>query len=318
MTPTPTLLSKSPAQLTGKPMTAPAATAASTAFVQNPKPVKAQRVPKTLEDSSADYFKIMAFGHVSTGKTFIITSLLLAGQDVLVASTDTGGHGLSSVKQALKDMKREDLLSRCHYFELDTYDDVEDFVYSPQDFWPGIYDTDIDTIFFDGFSNFQQSQLDDKVMGFTPQTNAGDAREAGLWAGQQDWGAIKKGTLKIHNKFLQMKNEKTGKTYHKILTCLESKPKEDKTTGENKIAPMLQGAAAGLIEPAYDLIFRTRRKKVTEGGKAVMEYYYEMEGTDSKVMTKSRGLKVDPKMPGDFKALWSSICAQRGIPEGKR
>jgi hypothetical protein len=303
-------------------LTAPekkAVTAAEEAFITKPKPAKLTKAPKSLADEEIDYFKILMYGHSGTGKTLTVKDLLLSGLEVLVLSTDTGGHGLLSVSQALKELGRAELLRNCKFYEFTNYDEVEDFVFNPKSFYPEIFTShDFDVVFWDGFSNFQMSHIDDKVMSLTPSiTNAGEARDAGLWSNQQDWGQIKKATLKVHNKFLQLKNQETGKEWHKIVTSIENKAKEDKLTGEIQVAPLLQGAAASLIEPAYDLIFRTRSKKVTEGTEKKHKFLYELKGTE-KILAKTRGLVLPSVMDADFGKLWTDICTQRGVPTGKK
>ena len=305
---TPSLLSKSPAQLTGKPMTAPAATPASTSFITKPKTVAAKRAPKNLLESEDDYLKIMAYGPTGSGKTRIIVDLLEAGLTVLALSTDFGGNGFTSVQMELKRKNRADLLANCLFFEFSTYDEVEDFVFNPEGTWPEIYNNDIDAVFLDGFSGMQLCMLEDKVLG-----------KESLFLDQQGWGRMKTGTTRVLNNFLALKNKKTGKSWHKFVVCHENyKPKEDKISGESRIGPMLQGAGAAIMEMAFDLIFRTRKKRDTVDGKKVTKYTYELEGTDSKILTKARGLEVPPTMDANFGVLWKSICEQKGFSAGKR
>jgi hypothetical protein len=208
-------------------------------------------------------------------------------------------------------------LPNCFFFDLQTYDEVEEFVTNPEGFWPEIYSHDIDVIYFDGFSAFQQCLVSDKVLSMQAQgKNVGDAREAGLFANQQDWGAIRTASLQPLDKFLRMQNEKTGKAWNKILTCLETdtlKVSGNTENKETKIGPYIQGAAGRLMEPCFDLIIRTR-KKISAGN---IEYYYEL-GSSERVVTKSRGFKFGNKEPGDFGALWNSACQQKGISSGKR
>lgn len=297
----------------------PAATEAKNAFVNRPKPGKLRREPRSLADPADRAMKMLCYGPTGTGKTLIISDFLEAGLTVLALSVDFGGEGFTSVEAHLKDIGRPELLANCLAYDFATYDEVEEFLFNPTAMWPDIYEKDIDLVFLDGFSSFQMTLLDEKIMSFSPQgEKAGDAREAGLWSNQQDWGAVKKGTTKILDRFLRLKNEKTGKVWHKFVTCHEnSTPKLDKLTGETRVGPYLQGAGASLIEPSFDLIFRTRKKRVEESGKKVVKYLYELEGSDSRILTKTRGLHLPATADGDFLPLWKSICQQKGIPSGK-
>jgi AAA domain-containing protein len=309
MTPTPTSPLIKPPALTTKPTPpTPAAEAAKAAFTAKPRPARVKITPKTLADEDAGYIKILAYGHTGTGKTLMISGLLEAGLKVLAISTDFGGHGFTSVQQDLKDKGRADLLKNCTFFEFDAYDDLEDFVFNPTGVYPELWDVDYDVVFTDGFSGMQMCLLQTKILG----TDS-------LFLDQQGWGRVQSGTTKILGKILGMKNENNGHRPHKIVVCHENaKAKEDKVTGETRIGPLLQGAGASLIEMSFDIIFRTRKKRITENGKTFTKYYYEMAGTDNKILTKARGIKVEPTEPGDFGALWQKICLQKGFASGKR
>jgi len=207
-----------------------------------------------------------------------------------------------------------DLLTNCTAFDLSTYDEVEDFIFNTTKFYPEVWDTDWDVIFMDGFSGFQSTLLDEKVLSMSAGPNAGQARDAGLWADQQAWGQIKRGTTRTLDRFLRMKNERTGRVPHKFVTCHEnSKPKLDNLTGETRIGPLLQGAGASLIEPSFDLIGRTRRKRVDENGKKVLKYMYEFSSADGKALTKTRGFILPETAEANFLPIWQMICEQRGI-----
>jgi hypothetical protein len=318
---TSTLLTKSPTMTLGKPA-APTATAlaAQSNFVTKAKPVKASRQPKLLSDPSADYMKIMMYGGTATGKSLTLAGLLRAGHTVLAVSTDIGGEGFASVRQELRNSGEGHLLDNASFFEIQNYDDMEDFCCNPTEFFPGIYDLDIDTLFFDGGSSFQICHIQDKILSMEAVGSAdkqSDARNAGLGTTMTDWGSVRIATIKNLNKFLLMRNEKTGKNWHKVITFLESEKAKD-NNNEVKIGALMQGAAAKLLEPCFDLIFRAVKKRVTEGDKKVLTYQYQMEGASDRIITKSRGFKFNPTEPGDFLKLWKEVCLQRGIPAGKK
>jgi len=319
MTPTTnTLLTKSPTQLAPKATAATAtALAAKEAFVAKPKPGKTSRKALTLADEETEYLKIALYSQTGCGKTLAIAHLLEAGLTVCCLSTDFGGAGTSSVVQFLKERGNSHLLKNCYSFALETYDDVEEFVFNPEAFWPEIYSAGIDVLFFDGTSSLQMCLISDKVMSLEAAGNATPLRDAGLFASSQDWGGIKNASIKIVDKFLRMKNEKTGQPWHKIMTFLESDTVKAGTAGEVKTGMLLQGAAAKLMEPCFDLIIRLRKKRVVEGAEKKMTFFYETESGE-RVITKSRGFKFDPTEPGDFGLFWKKVCGQKGIPTGKR
>ena len=315
MTTTNTLITKPPAADLPKP--APATVTAinqvKAGFVAGKKPVKSARQPKNLDEAENDYLKFCIYGGSGTGKTITIAPLLEEGLTVLVLSTDIGGSGLSTVSLALKKKGKAELRRNCKEFEIQSYDELDDFISNPAGFWPDFFNTDIDVLFLDGFSAFQNCHLSEKVLGFDAGKNATDAREAGLFMGQQDWGATLRGTTRTLDKFLRMRNEVTGKSYSKIITCLESDKAKDQY-GETKTGPMIQGAASKHMEAAFDIIFRARKKKKDNA----MTYFYGMDGSSDRIITKSRGFEFNIIEPGDFGAIWKSACLQKGIPSGKK
>jgi hypothetical protein len=264
-----------------------------------------------------DYLKILGYGSSGVGKSYMVASLLEEGLTVLVISTDIGGHGLTSVSQALKEKGKPELLKNCLYFEIQSYDEMDDFVGNPEGFWADIFNVDIDVLFLDGFASLQQCLLMDKVLGMTNSDKATEVRDAGLFADKMDWGAVKTGTVRVIDQFLRMRNTKTGKSWSKIVTSLESEKSKD-SQGETKTGPLIAGAGARLIEPCFDLIFRLNKKKVDKDGGKKMEYYYQMEGSGDRMLAKSRGLKFNMTEPGDFGAIWRSACQQKGMPSGKK
>lgn len=315
-----TLLSKSPTMLAPKaPAPTATAVAAQAAFITKPKPVKAARLPKLLSDPTADYMKILFWGATGSGKTMTIAGLLELGLTVLVISCDIGGAGTASVQQYLRKRGKEDLLANAFLFEMADYDEMEDFCFNPSSFWPDIFTKDIDVLVLDGLSSFQICHVQDKAMAMEALggDKEGEGRTAGLRAGQSDWGVIKAATVKNLNKFLLMRNPITGKAWHKIVTCLETDKAKD-NMGEIKQGPYLQGASAKLLEPCFDLIIRTRKKRVTEGDKKVNSFVYEMDGSSDRIITKSRGFDFQPTEPADIRKLWISACEQRGISSGKK
>ncbi len=296
----------------------PMAALAVKEFEAKPKQVKHTRIPKTLDNSSDEYLKVCLYGETGTGKTLALAHLLELGLTVLSVTADVGGDGYGSVRQHLRSIGKPELLKNCFFFEFQTYDDADEFVFNPSGFWPDIYNHDIDVFFFDGFSGFQLCHVSNKVLGMTSAIKSvGEARQEGLFATEQDWGATKNATISVLDKSLRLYNEKTGKPWHKVYTCLETdKAKDNK--GEIKTGPMIQGASSKLMEPAFDLLFRCRKKRVGDGAEKKLTYFYEMEGHSDRIITKSRGLTFNTVEPGDFKALWTSACKQRELPLGKR
>ncbi len=273
--------------------------------------------PKKLSDDEATVYKILGYGPTESGKTRMLLGLLLHGFKIFVISTDMGGDGLSTVKIALKKLKREDLMENLTGVVLNDYDLVKSFCDEPADVFPEIYDEDFDFLVWDGFSTFQGVNVSEKVgedikppekidkFGDTKELSQG--REAGVTFEIMDWGAVKNMTLRNLDNFLKLNNKKTGKVWHKLLTCLEGKNAvrsgdgfNGTTSYEDNGKPLIQGAAINFITPAFDIVINTR--KIGE------DYKYKI--------IRKRELALLPIEPGDMFALWEKIASQLGIKKG--
>lgn len=295
----------------------PAPSAAKEKFiVKAPKEPKSKIAVHKLSDTTARWVKILSYGHTGSGKTWAIIGFLLSGLKVCVICTDVGGEGLTTVKTALRDIGRQDLEDNLYYLELPDYEDVELFLKEPTKIFPDIYDIGLDMMVWDGFTGFQQYQLSEYIgeqEAYRGEDSkpVSDARQSGLWLERTDWGQIRNGTIRMLSRFLYLHNKKDGKVWHKYVTCLESgKVKTDQLTGDLQKAPLIQGAAASMMGPAFDLIVQMN---VTEkDGKT--EYQYKTSG-NQKLLAKSRGIKLEPVEPADMRVIWNKICDQLGIPK---
>jgi hypothetical protein len=271
---------------------------------------RAKPTVKRGSDTDARWVKMLAYGHSGTGKTLAVAGFLEAGMKVLVLSTDMGGNGLASVYNFLASKGRQDLLdSNLVSIDFPDYDSLSDFLRAPTETFPDIWDFDPDMMVWDGFTGFQLLHVQEKISDISPMTkNTSEGREEGLWMEQQDWGMIKNATLRSLGNFLKLHNWKTGKTIHKYLTCLEQKPSPDKLTNEVQRAPYLQGAAASLMGPAFDIILETR----TRAGNAEKDRIFEYCCVGhEKLLAKSRGYDLAPVEPANMKDLWEKKIAPK-------
>src|SRR6185436_20400687 len=255
----------------------PLKTATEENFVKNVGAVKRTLTlprmnrPKKLSDEEATVFKGLLFGPPETGKTRSFLGLLLQGFKIFVISTDMGGEGMSTVKIALRKLGRLDLLENLTIVVLNDFDTVKAFLDNPESVYPPIYDEDFDILGWDGFSTFQGINISEKVGDdIKPQVKGdkelSDGREAGVVFEIMDWGAVKNMTLRALDNFLKIHNKKTGKIFHKIVTCLEGKNAVRSGDGFNGTTayidngkPLIQGAAINFMTPAFDLVINTKK-----------------------------------------------------------
>lgn len=284
---------------------------------------------RSLFDSSAIQINVMLFGNWGTGKTRSIWELLKLGFKVLVINTDIGKRGFLTLRGAAMAEGKLELLQNCVVLDLVSYDEVREFLENPESFFPEIYTFDPDFVYWEGFSSFQQIDVSEYVGGMT-HTRAEGNKEvseqvaSGLHFEQMDWGLVKNATVRGLDKFCSLHNPRTGKVWHKIVTCHESyKIKKQSNPGqkgqeyvETKM-PMLQGAGGQIVGGAFDLIIRT--VKVTKSGEELGEedrnFKYVVEG-DQNLMAKSAGVKLPPVMDANFGELWKEIERQTGLVRG--
>lgn len=262
---------------------------------------KARPLVQRGKDAKARWVKILLYGNTGSGKTFACVGLLKAGLKVIVLSTDLGGSGVASIYNQLEKENRLDLWENLVNIEFPDYDGLSEFLKSPCDVMPDFYDFDPDILMLDGFTGFQQIHIQDKILSdIAPGTkNSSDGRTEGLWAEQQDWGMIRNATVRTLGNFLNMHNWKTGKLLHKIVSCLESKI-VDKLTGNTQRGPYIQGSAAALMGPAFDIVIQTK----VEGNDESRRYVYNCVGHDS-LLAKSRGFPLGATEPADMYKIWT-------------
>jgi len=282
---------------------------------------RAKRVllAKSLDE---DVTKTLLQGHAGVGKTRALAEVmqtkLTDGRNprVFVASTDIGGNGLRTVKDRLLAVGRADLLPNIVYTDFQNYEDFSGFftgalvpqVSATQNLWQW----DPDVVCQDGLANFQESHVWRYVMSTTPLAKEStDVRDEGIYAGQAEWGQIRKVTTLSLDMFLRLANPLTGKVPNKIVTVLMDNGKEDKITNDTKKGPLILGAARSYITAAFDYIVTL--KAVTLPGSKVPTYSYDCNigGTN---VAKARGgefckLPAEALAKANFQELWTAMTA---------
>lgn len=279
-----------------------------------PTPKRPGRVFKAsvMKPDEPVWRKVLGIGRSGMGKTKAIVGILECGQRVFVADTDFGGNGLSTVQGELLTTGKSHLMQNLAWFEFDNYKDFTYFTSHPESIDIGgksLWEWDPDVLVHEGLANFQEKHVTEYALDLAPMRSSGkdnvaEAREAGLWAEQVDWGVIRRATLFAVEDFLRVHNP-SGKKLHKYVTCLQDAGKEDKF-GEVKRGPLLMGAAREYMAPAFDLIL-TLEAVSKPGVKGELDYYYRCDVSDRGIVTKKRALPVAAREPANFADLWRRI-----------
>ncbi len=275
----------------------------------------------SLNDDN-DALKILMLGHTGSGKTFTMAEILqtlnyeLQPTKIFVASTDIGGNGLRSVKERLKQLGRLDLLPNLAWFHFRDYEDFATFTTDANNIevnGASFWDFNPDLIAWDGAANFQESHIWRYIMDLDPLAkDSTEVRDAGVQAGQAEWGQIRKCTTLQIDRFVSMQNP-NGKQVHKLVTCLLDDGKESKLTKETKQGPLIMGAARDYMGPAFDLILTAQA--VMPPGAKVPSFKYLCEFGAGKPLAKLRGVTLPKDMldKADMKSLWEHLTASSKV-----
>lgn len=267
---------------------------------------------KSLADVGARSLKIMLFGDWGSGKTYILKELVLRGYKIWVVSTDPGGDGLNTIIIPLVKAGRQELFGNVRITTLGTHQEVLDFLTEPAAFMPDVYDWDPDILVWDGAANWQQVMLSEYVGAKPVEDDPSVAVDSGLMFERAQWGMIRNGTMRGFDKFTGLNNKKTGKIWHKIVTCQEDIRVKSGTTIEKQL-PLLQGQGARLAGAAFDLIIRTVKRITTniDTGEIKKEFRYQIESDNQ--ASKVRGFELPAEMEADPGKLWDMLTNQLGI-----
>lgn len=287
--------------------------------------VKLKKQAKVFYDVKVHQLNVMMVGAQGSGKTLTIADLLRLGLKVYHINTDLGGVGLTTVHNEIISTNERHLLKNLVTLEIDNYDEMWDlFLNDPTRGFPDIYKFDPDIIFWDGFSNYQQSHCNNKVSDIIPEridkktgeNKVSEIRQEGLQLDIQDWGALRSATLKSMDRFFRLHNRVTGKVWHKIVTChLKSYQKQaqkvgEQATYEDVIQPNVSGISGIVMGAAFDLIIWNKLTKSLVSDTVKYSYITRANGTNC---CKNRGFDLKDEEEAKFGLLWTKITNQLGI-----
>tara|TARA_R110000868_G_scaffold4119_17_gene25065 strand:- start:3609 stop:4577 length:969 start_codon:yes stop_codon:yes gene_type:complete len=279
-------------------------------------PNKSVRIIDPEEDSFAPIVNIGLMGLPGTGKTKFLADLVEAGAKVFSINTDPGGCGEETIlAQCVKNGTLDKFKTNFRGIAISDHDTIAEFFENPAKFYPKIWDFSPDFFAWEGFANFQQVHVSEKVSELytesiesakaaNPNTKKEESSSVseGFKFEQQQWGMIRNGTIRRSEEFLQLKNP-SGKAIHHILTIhegvesIQMKDANGQPKSEEKASsrPALQGAAKNFIGAGFAVVLRLTK----EGNK----YLYE---NSSKTLgfTKNRGIDLpEGKFPASAMEL---------------
>jgi hypothetical protein len=124
---------------------------------------------------------------------------------------------------------------------------------------------------------------------------------------------------------LYLHDKKNNKLWHKFVTCLSTDVGKDEdlaaaATEKDRLkvrkdvkAPLVQGAAAKLIGPAFDVFFQTATRQVREDdGTKRREFVFKTVPTDRQ-KAKLRGPSFPDVIPAHMGEVWKTLTESYGI-----
>lgn len=276
--------------------------------------VRVKKQAKIFSNIKVHQLNVMLVGPLASGKTLAVVALLKHGLKVLHINTDLGTTGLMTVRNKLAKEDLSNLESNLVTLDIDTYEEMWQFLENPESFFPDIYKFGFDVLFWDGFANYHHSHIGNKVADMIPERKGevSEQRESGLQMEVQDWGMIKSATLKSLDKFFRLHNKVDGKVWHKIVTCqpkyFQRKPKPgEKGEYVETIQVNLSGASQIIMGAAFDLIIYCKIQKSLTTDKVEYKYITSANGDNC---CKNREFDLLPEEPADFYKLWEKITTQ--------
>lgn len=254
--------------------------------------------PQAKKMGKSKFRKVLGFGLLGSGKTYLMDGPLECGERVFVASADFGGHGLVSVenafvKKGLANVYENNIMN----VNLGNYEEVIEFFDQPILYAPDINDFDPTVLFFDGFSTFNNDYLDEYSEDEDSQFRSLSDDKYGHWYD------IKRATLRGLRKFFAF-TLPNGKEVHKIMTTLQAKPDTNEMTQKTEIMPLIQGGAKEFTVGGFDVVLNCFREEDAEGKE---KFYYRFGGDGSKYAVKNRGFELQGKMEADPVKLWKVL-----------
>lgn len=255
--------------------------------------------PQAKKMGKTKFRKVLGFGLLGSGKTYLMDGPLELGERVFVASADFGGNGLVSVENAFAKKNLTTVYeNNIMNVNLGNYEEVIEFFDQPILYAPDIVDFDPTVLFFDGFSTFNNDYIDE-------YSEDPDSGFRGLGDGDKfgHWYDVKRATLRGLRKFFAF-TLPNGKEVHKIMTTLQAKPDTNEMTQKTEVMPMIQGGAKEFTVGGFDVVLNCFRDE-DENGKET--FWYRFGGDGSKYAVKNRGFDLKGKMPADPVKLWKVL-----------
>jgi hypothetical protein len=266
------------------------------AGITNIPPRPKPQATKLGEDSLS---KTGIFGPLGSGKSLFLLGPLLCGERIFGMSTDFGGNGLVSVKNALRDANREDLFNNLMNVDISNYKDAIELLESPESFFPDLAEFDPTVFFWEGFSTFNNDLLDEET-----ETNK-DMHGLGEGDKYAHWYDVKRATLRTIRKFFALRLP-AGKPLHKVMTFVEAKADVNDLTNVTEKAPMIQGSAKDLISGGFDVVLNC----YCEEKDSTFKYFYRCKGASGKYAVKNRGFKLQPTEEANPERVWKIITGK--------
>jgi hypothetical protein len=262
-------------------------------------PSKSYRIVDPEESPAIPQINIGLMGLPGSGKTKFIADLIENGARVFSINTDQGGAGMETIiAQTLKNKTSDKFTKNFREIQISDYDTLDEFLEKPEKFYPKIWDWNPHFLVWEGFANFQQTMISEKVGDLYREMaesgkkdkEASETRSEGFKLEMQDWGMVRNATIRRIEDFLQIQNPNRVSfpkilTIHEAVETVQLKQENGPPRTEERASnrPALQGGSKNTLGAGFTLILRTTR----DGNK------FQYENTSKTLgMTKNRGVEI--------------------------
>lgn len=263
-------------------------------------------LPKAFRLSEADrkHRALAIMGESGSGKTNGLVELLELGERLLVADTEPGKSGYSTIENELERRGKTELLANVLYQPLSDYRQCVAFFDDPYAFLEAeITALNPTVLVWEGFSTAQIVYIDEDILGddLRPSSDGEDKYAY--------WDKVRRATTRLLDAYLNAHGREHP--WHKYVTLDIEQEKDKKGNDLLSRRYMVRGQARKMFPKGFDIIVEAYIHTPDPLKPSKIEYRYRVAGDPKDVTVKNRGYNVPADGPADMRVVWQALTGQR-------